>query len=287
MNDSIDNTNGLAIIKKYFYFNNQDVKSYFCYFFLTSGIFSSSANLQTALQQLNTQTQFVDFDLGLTAAEKQQIIAIKTKPHKCYDNYGDLKTLVVDLTIYFETLGNDYNSSYKAAKAIHRIVKKMKEDLKAESFWLTMRLPDKSDMYDIPRWHIDGFYYPPFKGRVTKIVFTLKGPSTLFYNILPEKRGTYNEISYRPAKDKSDYSYGNTMEGRKELAKLVDHAKVHQPSLQTGTVYLVGDTDTAAIHSEPPIHEDRIFVSILPGAKEQIQYWQGQHNNHPKTTSLP
>lgn len=38
-------------------------------------------------------------------------------------------------------------------------------------------------------------------------------------------------------------------------------------------IYLIGDKD-AAVHSEPPIHAPRIFVSILPGSKRQINEWR-------------
>ena len=34
---------------------------------------------------------------------------------------------------------------------------------------------------------------------------------------------------------------------------------------------MVGNPNTALIHSEPPITEDRIFLSILPGTEEQIK----------------
>jgi len=35
--------------------------------------------------------------------------------------------------------------------------------------------------------------------------------------------------------------------------------------------WVVGNDEFAAIHSEPPIHESRIFLSFLPGTEEQIR----------------
>jgi len=239
-------------------------------------------NLKTALQKLNTQTQFVDFDLGLTEAEKQQFAKLTIKPGTCYDNYGNLSELIVSLTIFFESVGNNYDSSYAAAKVIHKIVKKMVRDLNTESFWLSMRLPNKSDYFDIPRWHIDGHYYKPYTGLFSKIFLTLKGRTTLFYNASPRDRQKFDEIFYCKVEDKDEMGwkydyYGHTEAGRRELDKFIDHSKVYHPPLYTGTALLSGDKE-ATIHSEPPIHEDRIFISILPGNKEQIQYLQNQQN---------
>lgn len=249
----------------------------FLAYIATAKITAVAPDLKTALQRLNAQTPFVDFDLDLTEDEKHQFAKLAVKSGIYCDNYGNLSRLLVDLTVFFESLGNDYNSSYTAAKAIYRVVRNVIKDFGTESFWLSMRLPGKSDAFDVPRWHTDGYYYQPFEGNVPKVFFVLKGPTTLFYNISSKNREKFNEIFYRKVEDKDEvgspfYYYGGTMAGRKELNKLVDYSKVHQPPLYTGTVLLAGGED-ATIHSEPPIHEDRIFISILPGSKKQIQEW--------------
>ena len=35
-------------------------------------------------------------------------------------------------------------------------------------------------------------------------------------------------------------------------------------------------TQNAAIHSEPPIKEEKLFMSILPGSKKKIKEWEAQ-----------
>ncbi len=240
-------------------------------------------DLKRALVSLNAQNPFMDFNLGLSESEKHQFNRIVVEPCDCYNNYGNLRGLVVDLTIFFESMGNDYDSSYVVAKSIHKIVQKIVRDLRAESFWLTMRIPNKSNLFDVPRWHQDGYYYSPFRGFMYKIALTLKGPTTLFYNISSQDRKKFDEIFDRKIEYKDENgqlqreSYGDTIEGRKELDKDIDHSKVHQPKLYTGTVFIVGDN--AAVHSEPPIHSDRIFISIVPGSKKQIQELQNKHHN--------
>jgi hypothetical protein len=36
-------------------------------------------------------------------------------------------------------------------------------------------------------------------------------------------------------------------------------------------IFIVGNTEKALIHSEPPMTEERIFISILPGTEKQIE----------------
>lgn len=36
-------------------------------------------------------------------------------------------------------------------------------------------------------------------------------------------------------------------------------------------LFIVGDPNAVAVHSEQPINHDRLFISILPGTNEQIQ----------------
>lgn len=35
---------------------------------------------------------------------------------------------------------------------------------------------------------------------------------------------------------------------------------------------MVGNKDRALIHSEPPMRDDRLFVSMLPGYEYEIEY---------------
>ena len=57
---------------------------------------------------------------------------------------------------------------------------------------------------------------------------------------------------------------------RKMVADIFKHRKVHQLSNNQGLIFVVG-RDTALIHSEPPMTDTRIFVSVLPGTESQIK----------------
>jgi hypothetical protein len=69
------------------------------------------------------------------------------------------------------------------------------------------------------------------------------------------------------------------VEGRKLLMDIIDASKIISAEFGQGAVFKVGD-DYPAVHSEPPIHEERLFISILPGSKVKIQElyekWYGE-----------
>ena len=52
--------------------------------------------------------------------------------------------------------------------------------------------------------------------------------------------------------------------------KVFENKKVKQLKNDEGLIFIVGNLDKALIHSEPPMHSFRIFISILPGTGEQI-----------------
>jgi hypothetical protein len=47
--------------------------------------------------------------------------------------------------------------------------------------------------------------------------------------------------------------------------------KVKQLQNNEGLIFIVGNTKKALIHSGPPMTEERIFISILPGTEKQIE----------------
>ncbi len=95
---------------------------------------------------------------------------------------------------------------------------------------------------------------------------TLKGPSTLFYKFPEDAKDSFKNII-----NSKDHS---SMKSKREIAKLVDEAKIHRAPKHLGTLYIVGNIDKAAVHSEPPMDSDRVFISVLPGTQKQIQEWE-------------
>lgn len=59
-------------------------------------------------------------------------------------------------------------------------------------------------------------------------------------------------------------------ENRETIANMLNRSQSISALPMQGTIYIVG-TNSSAVHSEPPIHEERLFLSIVPGNKSEIQ----------------
>ncbi len=113
--------------------------------------------------------------------------------------------------------------------------------------------------YDIPRWHIDGRYYNS-ESIQYKFILTLKGPSILIINPNNKIRKTFLQFF--------DNDIVNTRLGRNKIVKNESIIKVK--TLINGLITMSNNSNLATIHSEPHIHKDIIFISILPMTIDEI-----------------
>ena len=84
----------------------------------------------------------------------------------------------------------------------------------------------------------------------------------------------------------------DTSETRQTIGKLIDPANTQAALEGQATMFVVGDEQRAAVHSEPPITIERIFMSILPGTHAQIaelrERWGRPETTYkPETTPAP
>merc|ERR1711964_320506 len=134
--------------------------------------------------------------------------------------------------------------------------------------WLCMRATLPTDGVKLPRWHRDGRYYSRASSDAQyKVVFTLKGPTTLFANPTQLQREQYERL------EESDDESSDDMPFRKLVAV---HVKLEPISLPTENPvkYRVGDQTHAVFHSEPDMNVPRLFLQILPGSKSNIAEWK-------------
>lgn len=88
-----------------------------------------------------------------------------------------------------------------------------------------------------------------------RFVVTLKGPSTLFYQPEKKERKVINE----------------QRANRAFLKEYVDPSKIISPQKGEGYFFLAGNFSKGAIHSEPQVHEPRVFLSIIPCNKKELE----------------
>jgi hypothetical protein len=224
--------------------------------------------MEEKINNLGTDNNFTFVDLNISDKEKSLIEKLEIKATNEYNRFGNLQALNNELPTFLHENGNiDKEINQAIAEIIARTAKEVIKATKKETAWVCVRSFTPTNEYNIPRWHIDGYYYPPYSGLIIKFVATLKGKHTLLYKLEKNKRNEFNLKS----------------NDRQTLSKFLNINKSESPKNGYGILYIVGDNKTAAIHSEPEIREERLFFSILPGNMDEITdlYSRWNPNNSP------
>lgn len=206
---------------------------------------------------------YVFFDLGFTPQQQnifEQMVVNNTSE---YNNFDNLNNLPDEAKSFFEKIGNTPSFSNDAAEVIYSISNNVLKVLGAESAWITIRTFTTTSIYDMPRWHSDGYYFAPYDSPQFKIAINLKGSGTLFCDLPQEQRSHFNELQ-------SHYS-NDPIKTREELSSFISSFPTTSSQRPMGAYFVVGDQQNAAVHSEPPIPSTRIFMSIVAGTKQQIK----------------
>lgn len=171
-----------------------------------------------------------------------------------FNQVGNLKELPSSLSQFLKGIGpNSEELSEKASFIISSLVESIIKGAKKETAWVGVRASYHTDFYDIPRWHQDGYYYTPKskEGPNLKFIMALKGPSTRFYPL--DFSDILQKKLFLSAKGK-----------RAALAELFPYANSIIPTNKQGAIFILGNKSITPLHSEPPIHEERIFLAVIP-----------------------
>ena len=215
------------------------------------------------------------FKLNYTPEQKKCFKEFDIQKKQTFSYYGKVND--IDSTDFLAGIGNNSASSVKILNsAIKQLASEVCKGYGKNHAWIDIRITRPSKYFDIPRWHQDGpFFIANQEEREqlqTKFITSLKGPGTLMLNATKAEKQAYLELSHN-AKNINH----NSIEYRKKVAEIFKDRKVHQLSNNQGLIFLVG-RDTALIHSEPPMTETRIFVSVLPGTESQIKALETRWN---------
>jgi hypothetical protein len=239
----------------------------------------SSDNIKNALKQYNNS--FEIFKMNYTDTEKKVINDFILNGNYQYDHYGMIKDMK-DLKSFLYKVGQNKK---KNIKKLTQIIKKMINTVingyGVKYFWISIRITMPNNLYDIPRWHQDGKFFNK-QYLQSKFVTVLKGDGTLFMKSDAKSLHIYSDILSKKQKQIKDENITTF----KEQIKLDDdiyrpmiadeystceECEVVQLNNDEGAIFYVGDIQKAAIHSEPKMTHPRIFISILPGEKEDIE----------------
>ena len=156
-----------------------------------------------------------------------------------------------------------------------------------ETAYAMIRIFRKSDAPYTPRWHTDGSPAvlkadKNFPSLAYKIVFTFKGPSTIFYHFKDKNRKKFDEISlFNPIdpRTKKRLSIADIKDQLQKIQKDTSHylndipekmdALTQTTDNNVAALFSLGDA--CPVHSEPPITQDRLFFGIFLGPKDHLE----------------
>lgn len=221
-------------------------------------------NTNTIRNAISTGSDFAFFNTGLSAAENALLDKLHVTSTSVLDNFGNLNSIKIEITEFLQTLGNDSETSTIAANIIEQLVEQSRDAFNAKTAWVGLRASVPNSQFDIPRWHTDGYFYEPYQGTQHKVAFVSKGNGTLFGKLNDQWRQAFQECMLR-------HNYVPSIKMRTESANLIaEHGVVQIAERKQGVVFAVGTPEISAIHSEPPITEARLFLSIVSGSDQQI-----------------
>jgi len=230
----------------------------------------------------------VSFTIKLTPEQINSIKEVKIeKELDQFNYYGPVnEKLVEKLTIHLSQLeGNTEEVIRTVSKIITKVAENTQKEFRQESTWVMVRVFLLNQEFEIPRWHQDGRYvtsnYQDNDGhkKTGKLVFTVKGAPTRFAEITDQ--GKWDKLKKEEQiNTKTNYPHNRQtyhqedMRIRKEFVTTVNETE--PISKDQAVLYRVGGSDAKA-HSEPPMNEPRIFMSVVPGSTEDIEKFRERY----------
>lgn len=225
-----------------------------------------------------TKSAFQIFHIDYTQEEKDAIHNFNVKNagnFKDYNYYGS-ELNKKDVKEFLEKLcDNSKKEINLITKIIFKLLSNITKGYKKDYYWISIRIVDLSHDFDIPRWHIDGKYFGK-KLNQSKFVTVVKGPGTLLKDNTPDVKKVFHPIRDEFRKEILGVPYGtdewNTINNkyREKFAHELQPFETKQLTNDDGLIFFAGD-ENSAIHSEPKMDRQRMFISILPGTKEDIE----------------
>lgn len=212
------------------------------------------------------------FNIQYTVEELNLIKKFNIKNYGDYNSYNTINNLVDFIKNIGNNSQNDINIMYNIIKSL---LESILEIYSTDSYWIKLSIISKNTNFDIPRWHCDGFYFRNRTKLQTKFITTLKGPTTLILDTTKEEKDNY--LKLREETKEPDIN----IDSRKYIDSKIKGIKINLTN-NSGVIFVAGDKDKCLIHSEPIHNEDRIFISILPGSKEDILEYSERIENASK-----
>jgi len=226
--------------------------------------------------------EFKKFKLKYSDEETSCIKSFNISKENTYHYMGN-KNNMKNLNTFLNKLGtNDKECITILEKAIEKILDNVLLAYEKEYYWIDIRVTLPNNDFDIPRWHKDGPFFRLNK-KSPKFATILKGPGTLLIKSTKKTNEIYNDIKKKINDDINKLNKINiTKEDHNKIdnkyrpifAKALKNRKIIQPKNNECIIFhpqITRFKNDGALHSEPKMDTPRIFISILPGIKEDIE----------------
>lgn len=203
---------------------------------------------------------FCFVDIGITEDDFNMLDNLDIQKDDDYNRFGTLDNLEAEVGAFLKTIGsNDDPTVENIARLINRIATDILSLSGRECAWVFLRARTPNHLFDVPQWHIDTLFSLPKRDVFEyKFSLTLKGPSTLFYPIL-----------------KSDSAFRRFIRINLVSRELMNEAcpvdRAISPPTGLGTFFIAGEKLDSVLHSKPPMHSQRLFLSITPCHEKALE----------------
>jgi hypothetical protein len=215
------------------------------------------------------------FNIIYSKIEKECIDNFNINHSNSYRYLGTYENMN-NITNFLQNVGsNSITNINKFEKIIRKMIINILKVYKFDNFILDIRVSLPNNNFDIVRWHKDYGY----GNETSKFAVVLQGPGTLFIKSTKEVNNIYHKIHDKEVairrKKKLNFQEQNELREKYRIkyANSFKKYKITQPNNNQGVIFFSGDRQkniNGALHSEPKIDNNRIFISILPQTKEFI-----------------
>ncbi|MFZ4772822.1 MAG: hypothetical protein ACOYK9_02385 [Chlamydiia bacterium] len=210
---------------------------------------------QEIVSIVDSQYGFSHLNLDIPEEELSIFNELSIKYNSQKNIFGSLEDLKLEAPLFLESIGFDLKQEVLVACSdyIYKIANKVLTASQKTDAWFLLKSTCKTDAFDVPRWHFDGYYFLDLKREKAQVRFvtTLQGSSTIFCCI-----PIFDEQTRR--------TIHTNMENRLFIAEVCSAYPQVYYSRGQGVFFLASDFKKGAIHTEPPTKENRLFFSIVP-----------------------
>lgn len=243
------------------------------------------------MDALNDTKSFVCLDMRLSQYDKEALKEF------CIDNDDSVNFFTTDAsyqdnmkTFISRSGENSSDITDSVYFIVMTIIKRIMREFGENHAWIQLRCQTPFNAFALERWHVDGKYAKDNSNKYnSKFVMALKGASTLFCELTPDAEKEYIALDAKLGRQSLTESYRQEMSSFLKEKKAKGQAHFYQIKEDSGCGCVFvhgGDMMKAAIHSEPHVTSERLFLSIVPMSEDKVREYKRIQEERQKKRSL-